>query len=97
MYIVLEFQEEQDGTTRVLEPAIFEDKGDALQKYYLILQYAVKSELAKHTAVVMTPDGQTYKKECYTFTPEPEPEPEPQPEPIEEPVEPTEPAESEGE
>ena len=91
MYIVLEFQEEQDGTTRVLEPAIFEDKGDALQKYYLILQYAVKSELAKHTAVVMTPDGQTYKKECYTFTPEPEPEP------IEEPVEPTEPAESEGE
>ena len=85
MYIVLEFQEEQDGTTRVLEPAIFEDKGDALQKYYLILQYAVKSELAKHTAVIMTPDGQTYKSECYMYTPPaPEPEPEPEPTPEEE-------------
>lgn len=76
MYIVLEFQMEQDGTTRVLEPAMFEDKGDALQKFYLILQYAVKSELRYHTAVIMTPDGQVYKSECYQYIP-PEPEPEP--------------------
>lgn len=84
MYVVLEIQEEQDGTTRVLEPAMFEDKGDALQKYYLILQYAVKSELAKHTAMVLTTDGSVYKCECYMYTP-PEPEPEPTPEePVEE-------------
>lgn len=77
MYVVLEIQEEQDGTTRVLEPAMFEEKGDALQKYYLILQYAVKSELAKHTAMVLTTDGSVYKCECYMFTP-PQPEPEPE-------------------
>lgn len=76
MYVVLEIQEEQDGRTRVLEPAMFEDKGDALQKYYLILQYAVKSELKAHTAMVLTTDGSVYKCECYMFTPEPEPEPE---------------------
>lgn len=80
MYVVLEIQQEQDGTTRVLEPAMFEDKSDALQKFYLILQYAVKSELRYHTAVIMTPDGQTYKSECYMYTP-PAPEPEPEPEP----------------
>lgn len=79
MYVVLEIQQEQDGTTRVLEPAMFEDKSDALQKFYLILQYAVKSELRYHTAVIMTPDGQTYKSECYMYTP-PAPEPEPTPE-----------------
>ena len=89
MYIVLEFQEEQDGTTRVLEPAIFEDKSDALQKFYLILQYAVKSELARHTAMVLTTDGSVYKCECYMYTP-PQPEPEPEPTP-EEPVEEGEP------
>lgn len=79
MYVVLEIQQEQDGTTRVLEPAMFEEKSDALQKFYLILQYAVKSELRYHTAVIMTPDGQTYKSECYMYTP-PQPEPEPEPE-----------------
>ena len=84
MYIVLEIQEEQDGTTRVLEPAFFEKKEDALQKYYIVLSYAVKSELAKHTAMIITPDGQVYKSECYMFTPEPEPTPEPDEEPIEE-------------
>ena len=92
MYVVLEIQEEQDGTTRVLEPAMFEDKSDALQKFYLILQYAVKSELRYHTAVIMTPDGQTYKSECYMYTP-PAPEPEPEPEPT--PEEPTEEGEPE--
>ena len=71
MYIVLEIQQEQNGTTRVLEPAYYEDKADALQKYYTILQYAVKSGLAYHTAMIVTPDGQVYKVECYMFTPEP--------------------------
>lgn len=83
MYIVLEIQEEQDGRTRVLEPAFYEDKADALQKYYIVLSYAVKSELAKHTAMIVTPDGQVFKSECYMFTPEPEPEPEVVEEPTE--------------
>lgn len=87
MYIVLEIQEEQDGRTRVLEPAFFEEKEDALQKYYIVLSYAVKSELAKHTAMIVTPDGQVFKSECYMFTPEPEPAPEPEPTPEPEPEE----------
>lgn len=65
MYIVLEIQEEFDGRVRVLEPAFYEDKSQALQKYYTVLSYAVISELAKHTAMVLTPDGQVFKCECY--------------------------------
>ena len=65
MYIVLEIQEEFSGTARVLEPAFYENKDDALQKYYIVLSYAVKSELAKHTAMIITPDGQVFKCECY--------------------------------
>lgn len=87
MYIVLEIQQEYDGTTRVLEPAYYLDKADALQKFYIVLSYAVKSELAYHTAMIVTPDGQVFKSECYMHSapaPEPEPEPEPEETPIEE-------------
>lgn len=76
MYIVLEIQEEQDGTVRVLEPAYFEEQSRALQKYYTVLSYAVMSELAKHAAMIVTTDGQVFKSECYYYTPEPDPEPE---------------------
>lgn len=65
MYIVLEIQVERDGTTRVLEPAFYEDKGRALQKYYTILSYAVVSELAKHSAMIVTDDAMVMKSECY--------------------------------
>ena len=68
MFIVLELQEEQDGTTRVLEPAIFDNLDRALQKYYTILSYAVISELARHSAMIVTTDGIVIKSECYTHT-----------------------------
>lgn len=85
MYIVLEIQQDYDGTMRVLEPAYYSDKADALQKFYTILSYAVKSELAYHTAMIVTPDGQVFKSECYMHSaPEPEPEPEPEEAPAEE-------------
>lgn len=79
MYIVLEIQQEFDGTTRVLEPAYYEQKEDALQKYYIVLSYAVKSGLATHTAMIVTPDGQVYRNECYMSSPTP-----PELEPVEE-------------
>lgn len=68
MYIVFEIQEEQDGTTRVLEPAIFDNLEAALQKYYTVLSYAVISELARHSAMVVTTEGVVIKSECYTHT-----------------------------
>lgn len=68
MYIVLELQEEQDGTTRVLEPAYYDDLNQALQKYYTVLSYAVISELARHSAMIVTTDGAVIKSECYTHT-----------------------------
>lgn len=68
MYIVFEIQEEQDGTTRVLEPAIFDNLEAALQKYYTVLSYAVISELARHTAMVVATDGTVIKYECYQHT-----------------------------
>lgn len=68
MYIVFEIQEEQDGTTRVLEPAVFDNLEAALQKYYIVLSYAVISELARHTAMVVATDGTVIKSECYQHT-----------------------------
>ena len=68
MYIVFEIQEELDGTTRVLEPAIFDNLEKALQKYYVILSYAVISDLARNSAMVVTTDGIVLKRECYTHT-----------------------------
>lgn len=68
MYIVFEIQEEQDGTTRVLEPAIFGNLEKALQKYYTVLSYAVISELARHSAMVVATDGTVIKSECYQHT-----------------------------
>lgn len=77
MYIVLEIQEEQDGRTRVLEPAYYEDKLLALQKYFTVLSYAAVSEMAKHASMIITPDGQVFRSECVFHVQEPEPEPEP--------------------
>lgn len=68
MYIVFEIQEEQNGTVRVLEPAIFNDKDKALQKYYTVLSYAAVSELARHTAMIVTTDGMVIKMECCEHT-----------------------------
>ena len=68
MFIVFEIQEEQDGTTRVLEPAIFDNLDRALQKYYTVLSYAVISELARHSAMIVTTDGIVIKSECYQHT-----------------------------
>lgn len=68
MFIVFEIQEEQDGTTRVLEPAIFDNLDKALQKYYTILSYAVISELARHSAMVVTTDGIVLEAKCYQHT-----------------------------
>lgn len=68
MYIVFEIQEEQDGTTRVLEPAIFDNLEAALQKYYIVLSYAVISDLARHSAMVVATDGTVIKSECYQHT-----------------------------
>lgn len=68
MYIVFEIQEETDGTTRVLEPAIFDNLERALQKYYTVLSYAVISELARHSAMVVATDGTVIKVECYQHT-----------------------------
>ena len=68
MYIVFEIQEEQDGTTRVLEPAIFDNLEKALQKHYTVLSYAVISELARHTSMVVATDGTVIKCECYQHT-----------------------------
>ena len=68
MYIVFEIQEDQDGTTRVLEPAVFDSLDKALQKYYVVLSYAVISELARHSAMVVATDGTVIKSECYQHT-----------------------------
>lgn len=68
MYIVFEIQEDPDGTVRVLEPAIYETLEKALQKYYVILSYAVISDLVRHSAMVVTSDGTVIKSECYTHT-----------------------------
>ena len=73
MFIVLEIQQQQDGTVSILPAQTAETKDEAMSKYHGILQYAAVSTLRRHTCIVMDSSGMYYAKECYEhYQPEPE-------------------------
>ena len=87
MFFVLEIQKQQDGTCGTLVHQAETENG-ARSVYYQALAAAAISELAAHSAVLLTDEGGLLASECFTNTTEPEPEPEPLPdEPEEEPGE----------
>lgn len=59
MYIVLEIQ-----NTAVLVNA-YNTRNEAENKYHTILAYAAISSVEKHSAVMLTNDGEFIKSECF--------------------------------
>lgn len=69
MYFVLEIQI-NNGTGSIL-PYAFDNQADAEAKYHSILAVAAKSEVQKHSAVLMAENGITLKHESYFHEEEP--------------------------
>ena len=59
MFIVLEIQ-----NTAVLVNA-YNTRNEAENKYHTILAYAAISSVEKHSAVMLTNDGEFIKSECF--------------------------------
>lgn len=63
MYFVLEIQ--VNGETGSILPFAFDNLPDAEAKYHSILSVAAKSDVPKHSAVLMAENGVTLKRESY--------------------------------
>ena len=71
-YIVIEIQTNDAGKVATISTA-YADYWTAQQKYHTILAAAAVSTLPVHTAVILTPYGDTIGKQAYNRrTPEPE-------------------------
>lgn len=62
IYYVIELQ---TGDTGACLPMEYSERADAEEKYHQVLQYAAKSEIRKHGAMIVTEDGFVVKKEVY--------------------------------
>ena len=62
IYYVIELQ---TGETGACIPFAYADRADAEEKYHQVLQYAAKSDIRKHGAMIVTEDGFVVKKEVY--------------------------------
>lgn len=63
-YIVVELQTNADETVSNLVYS-YTDRGQAEQKYHLILASAAVSALPAHAAVLLTGDGRAIASQCY--------------------------------
>lgn len=63
MYFVLEIQ--VNGETGSILPFAFDNQADAEAKYHAVLSVAAKSNVPKHSAVLMAENGITMKRESY--------------------------------
>lgn len=63
-YIVIELQTNANGQVANLVWA-YTDRGQAEQKYHLVLSSAAVSQLPAHAAVLLTGDGRTLASQCY--------------------------------
>lgn len=62
MVIVMEIQK---GTTTTTLVNAYETRNEAENKYHTILAYAAVSTLPKHSAVMLTEEGEYIKHECF--------------------------------
>lgn len=63
MYVVVEMQTSNGVTTQIT--TVEQNKDVAEQKYHNILSYAAVSSVEIHSAVILNPEGQRIKSECY--------------------------------
>ena len=65
MYIVIEIQKGNTASTIV---NTYETLNEAENKYHTILAYAAISSVPKHSAVLLTEEGDYIKHECFEHT-----------------------------
>lgn len=65
MFIVIEIQKATADATPALLTNVYNDEETALQQYFTILAAAAVSNLALHSAVLMTPDGNVLRCESF--------------------------------
>jgi len=65
MYIVMEIQKSNSASTIV---NVYDTLNEAENKYHTILAYAAISNVPKHSAVLLTEEGDYIKHECFEHT-----------------------------
>lgn len=65
MYIVMEIQKSSTASTIV---NVYDTLNEAENKYHTILAYAAISSVPKHSAVLLTEEGDYIKHECFEHT-----------------------------
>ena len=65
MYIVMEIQKSSTASTIV---NTYDTLNEAENKYHTILAYAAISNIPKHSAVLLTEEGDYIKHECFEHT-----------------------------
>lgn len=68
MYVVVEMQTNNGVTAQIT--TVEQNKDVAEQKYHLILSAAAVSNVEIHSAVILNPEGQRIKSECYKHEPQ---------------------------
>lgn len=67
-YVAIELKEEQDGTFTVSSYKK-DNRDDAEKAFHSILTVAATSTARNHSAVILNPEGQLLKSECYKHDP----------------------------
>ena len=70
MYIILEIQEQEQGSVPATLTYTAETLDEAKSKYHSILQYAAASTIYRHSAVVIDTNGKYLARECYEHVPQ---------------------------
>lgn len=65
MFIILEFQIQQDGTVAIVPPVQKSDWFEAQSAFLQAASYAAVSKLPKHTVVLMDEEGTFLDKKCF--------------------------------
>lgn len=65
MFIVLEFQTNQEGQTTIVPPVTYETINEAKSKYHTILSAAAVSSVPYHTAAIMYHNGNLIATETF--------------------------------
>lgn len=63
-YVVVEMQTNSDGTVATLTNN-FDNLDAAYNKYYTVLAYAAVSTIPKHSAMILTTNGQVWESKYF--------------------------------
>ena len=64
MYTVIELQTNSEGTTSIISTT-HSTQAEAESKYHDILHYAAISNVAIHSAAILTPESAVIRNQCY--------------------------------